>query len=55
MKHFTIFDNKMLQRTTMNTQTKLSASRLIVITLACFMAVCLVGYGGDDDELTVGA
>lgn len=33
----------------MNTQTKLSASRLIVMTLACFMAVCLAACGGDDE------
>lgn len=37
----------------MNTQTKLSASRLIVMTLACLMAVCLAACGGDDDEPTV--
>ena len=42
----------MLQRT-MNTQTKLSASRLTVMTLACLMAVCLAACGGDDDEPTV--
>ena len=37
----------------MNTLTKLSASRLIVMTLACLMAVCLTACGGDDDEPTV--
>lgn len=37
----------------MNTQTKLSASRLIVMTLACLMAVCLAACGGDDNEPTV--
>lgn len=39
----------MLQRTTMNTQTKLSARRLIKMTLACLMAVCLAACGGDDE------
>ena len=34
----------------MNTQTKLSASRLIVMTLACLMAVCLTACGGDDED-----
>ena len=37
----------------MNTQTKLSARRLIVMTLACLMAVCLAACGGDDDEPTI--
>lgn len=36
----------------MNTQTRLSASRLIVMTLVCLMAVCLAACGGDDEEET---
>ena len=38
----------MLQRK-INTQTKLSARRLIKMTLACLMAVCLAACGGDDE------
>lgn len=33
----------------MNTQTRLSASRLIAMTLACLMAVCLAACGGDNE------
>lgn len=37
----------------MNTQTRLSASRLTVMTLACLMVVCFTACGGDDDQSTI--
>ena len=35
---------------TMNTRSRLSANRLIVMTFACLMAVCLAACGEDDDN-----